>query len=192
MVTLEGPGRGPRPPLLREDMDHTRRGLGAVEGRSRRTLHDLDPLDIIRIDIVQRAHHRTRAIVREAGRTRIQWVRLGRLPHPIDEDQGLVTRRERLTLPRNLIAEPAPNEAPGGLTVIEAVRPWRRLSTDPTGSAISAISSCAIEFPTSLRRAWLAVPVTTIPSRARASSDRMKSILSAPPGPRTTVCSARS
>ena len=40
--------------FLRDDLDHAGRSVGAIERRGRRSLHDLDALDVVRIQIVQR------------------------------------------------------------------------------------------------------------------------------------------
>src|SRR5690606_14686976 len=51
---LHGPDRPPRLPALREDLDHAAGRLRAVQCRRGRTLHDLDPFDVFRRDVVQR------------------------------------------------------------------------------------------------------------------------------------------
>src|SRR6185503_8964813 len=51
LLTPEAPARPARRALFRSDDDHAIRGIGAVQGRRRRALHDVDRLDLIHADV---------------------------------------------------------------------------------------------------------------------------------------------
>src|ERR1043166_5285338 len=66
------PPRGARasPPLLGDDLDPPARGVRPVEGRRRRSLDHLDPLDVRRVDEIHRARVLHRRIRDPPGRHR--------------------------------------------------------------------------------------------------------------------------
>src|SRR5690606_12592055 len=73
--------------LLRDDLDHSRRGLGAVQRRRGRPLDDLDALDLVRVEVLEDAHLTTaRAAVPEEGSR----LRLVVHPNAVHVDQRLL------------------------------------------------------------------------------------------------------
>src|SRR5690606_33397413 len=73
--------------LLRDDLDHTRRCIGAVQRSGRRALHDLDRLDVLRTEIVEPAP----TLTTDTVDLTIARVRA----NTVDENQRLVGQRDR-------------------------------------------------------------------------------------------------
>src|SRR5690606_39374319 len=64
VLRVERPLRPPRDATLGGDDDHAVGRVGAVEGRSRRAAHDLDRLDLVRVDVVDPRRRRDRKSTR--------------------------------------------------------------------------------------------------------------------------------
>ena len=83
------PARGAGAALLRRDDDDAVRGIGAVQRRGRRSLHDLDVLDLVGADVVGAIRLRTAGEeVRRAG--------VARHAHPVDDVDRIVREAERV------------------------------------------------------------------------------------------------
>ena len=81
----EVPPRRARGALLGDDLHHSTRGLGAVQGRRRRSLKDLDALDVVGVEVVvARDGRRAERLVRRSRR----WIRID--PHAVHVHQRLV------------------------------------------------------------------------------------------------------
>ena len=68
LVGVDRPPRATRTPLLRRDDDDAVRRVGAVERRRARPLHDLDVLDLFRVDVRNATVRRTTDAYAAAGR----------------------------------------------------------------------------------------------------------------------------
>ena len=73
-----------------EDLDHAGGCFRAVQRCRGRPLDDLDPLDVLRIDAVERAGHIVVAPPRVPDRRHVLGEARAANPHPVDVDQGLV------------------------------------------------------------------------------------------------------
>ena len=82
LLHFRGPLRSALAALLGEDLDHAGRRLGAIEGGGRGSLDDLDAVDVVRVDVVERAIGIFGSVL-TGGR-----LALG--AHPVDVDEGLV------------------------------------------------------------------------------------------------------
>ncbi len=94
LLDVDRPDRRPLRAALREDLDHARRSLGAVQRRRGRALDDLDALDVVRVDVVERAHRDLSAPpLHHAGGAH---AREGSVhhPHAVDVDDRLVRHRD--------------------------------------------------------------------------------------------------
>ena len=94
-----------------------------------------------------------------------------------------------LTLPRRRIKEPLPAMAELGMTVMPVVRPCSSWPMLAEGSCTLAMSIWETLLPISRLRAALAVPVTTIASRARACARITKFCVIVPPAVTVTTWS---
>ena len=86
LLHFRGPLRGALPALLGEDLDHSGGGLGAVEGGGRGSLDDLDAVDVVGVDVVERAVGILGSVLARG--------RLALGTHPVDVDEGLVAERD--------------------------------------------------------------------------------------------------
>ncbi len=76
--------------LLRDDLDHARRRVGAVQRGRGRALDHLDRLDVVRVQVVQRVRALDRAVVHAVAA-----VRAGGDAHAVHVEDRLVPRGQR-------------------------------------------------------------------------------------------------
>ena len=93
-IQLHGPLRLSGVPRFREDLDDARRGFGAVQGCRGGALDDLDPLDVVRVDVVQRARDVIAAAQVRAGGRDVPLITVAPEAHAIDIDQRLIAHRD--------------------------------------------------------------------------------------------------
>ena len=82
---------------LGDDLDHARRRLGSVEGRRGRTFDDFDTLDVLGVDVVQRAAPgSSRVAAAVVIRVPILWTQAEGIvdPDAVHVDKGLVTDQD--------------------------------------------------------------------------------------------------
>ena len=87
---LGGPHGLAYPTPLGEDLDDTGRPLGPVEGRGRRTTDDLDPVDVLRIDVVEGTRRVVVALAPAGGSRRVPWWPIALDAHAVHVDEWLV------------------------------------------------------------------------------------------------------
>ena len=80
---------------LGEDLDDAGRRIRPVERGRRRALHDLDALDVVGIDVVERAPVDVGAALCGPGEGRVARILIAARTHAVDEDQRLVGQRDR-------------------------------------------------------------------------------------------------
>ena len=98
--------RTTRNALFRDDLDHAGRGFRSVEGGCRRALDDLDPLDFLRVEVIE-----TGGAVAGPG-TKADDASVG--ADPVDVEQGLCAKRHRAA-PANDDATARPDRAAADL-----------------------------------------------------------------------------
>ena len=67
--------------------------IGAVQRGRGRTLHDFDPIDIVGVDVVERAGIRVGATLGGAGEDAVARIFVAAGTHAVDEDQRLIRER---------------------------------------------------------------------------------------------------
>ena len=143
--------------LLGDDLDHAVRRFGSVERRRGRTLHDLDALDVVGIEVVPARRRRgAEALVLHAGRLRVVDA------YAVDVDERLIREREARDA-ANADRRAGATTPEFASSVTPGVRP---LSSDCTlliGAFCTSVvaSICATSTPSARRWVLPGVPVTT-------------------------------
>ena len=94
LTCFEGPRRRADRAPFGEDLNHSGRRLRAVERRRRRPLQNFDTLDVVRIDVVERARVVVGAAEVRAGRWHIFRILVAPHAHAINIDQRLIGQRD--------------------------------------------------------------------------------------------------
>src|SRR5690606_8103127 len=95
LLHLRRPHGGALGAALREDLDHAGRRFRPVQGGRRGSLDDLDAVDVVRVDVVERAHRDERAAASGEIRSVDGRERAVHHAHAVDVDDRLVGHGHR-------------------------------------------------------------------------------------------------